>query len=203
MIFIGLLWVSFNRDEYMRLFPGIGIHKTPILFYMQTPQSVAAVIFSSERKEVLLIQRQDVPVWVFPGGGVETGEGAEQAVRREVLEETGLEIKITKLVGVYTPLNRLAKHTHLYECEIIGGTIGISEETRDCRFFPLNALPKLIPPPYPDWLKDAQNSQETYFKPISSVTYTALMKHALSHPILVFRFLLARLGRPINTVGKK
>ncbi len=50
--------------------------------------------------EVLLIQRSDLPVWALPGGGVDNGESVAQAATREALEETGLEVALTRLVGI-------------------------------------------------------------------------------------------------------
>ena len=164
-----------------------------------TPESVAGILFSPNRKEVLLIQRRDVPVWVLPGGGVEPGESPEAAVTREILEETGLTVKVVRLVGEYTPINRLAKQTHLYECTPISGSLSLSDETMGSAFFPLNALPRLIPPPYPGWIQDSTIIAEPLRKKLESVTYAALIKNVFLHPILVIRFILARAGMAINT----
>jgi 8-oxo-dGTP diphosphatase len=164
---------------------------------MQTPKSVAGIIFSPERTAVLLIQRRDVPVWVLPGGGVEQ-ESAENAVVREILEETGFTVKVERLVGEYFPINRLAKHTHLYECKILEGAATTSSETKGVRFFPLTQLPPL-PPPYEEWIHDAYLQRPFFQRKLTSVNYLTLLKNFLLHPILVIRFLLARLGFSINT----
>ena len=162
-------------------------------------QSVAGAVFSSDRKSILLIQRRDVPVWVLPGGGLEPDELPEQAIEREILEETGFTVKTVRLAGIYVPINRLSKFTHLYECEIVAGEASISNETKGVRFFPLAKLPNKIPPPYREWIADSLISAPLKPKKLTSVTYFALLKNFLLHPILVFRFLLARLGFPINT----
>lgn len=166
---------------------------------MKSPESIAGVIFSSDRARVLLIQRCDVPVWVLPGGGIEKGETPEQSIIREILEETGFHVKVERLVGAYSPINRLARHTHLYECAILGGEAKISNETRNVAFFLLSALPKLIPPPYREWITDAHAHLPPLQKKLQSVTYPILIKNLLLHPILVLRFLLARAGFAINT----
>ncbi len=165
---------------------------------MQYPESVAALLFTPDRTEVLLVQRRDVPVWVLPGGGIELGERAEQAALREMFEETGFQVNIERLVGTYTPINKLAKCTLVYEVTLVGGKQMLTDETRDIRFFPLNALPPL-PPPYAEWVADGCAGGPPVTKVLSSVNYQTLMKYTLSHPVLVLRFLLARMGIPINT----
>ena len=162
-------------------------------------QSIAAIIFSKDRKKVLLIKRRDVPVWVLPGGGIERNETKEEAIIREVNEETGFDVTISRLIGEYTPINKLAKYTYIYECAICEGTPTTGDETKAIRFFPVDQLPKLIPPPYPDWIKDAHQNNTTVYKKISSVTYPTLIKNLLLHPSLVIRFLLSRMGFHINT----
>lgn len=160
-------------------------------------ESVAGIVFSLCRTEVLLILRRDVPVWVLPGGGIDPGETAEQAVVREILEETGFQVKIDSLVGRYFPINRLAKKTALYSCSILSGSPQVSSETRGVRFFPLSALPKM-PPPYREWIEESLLRRPPIERRLTSVNYATLFRYSLSHPLLVFRFLLARLGLPLN-----
>lgn len=163
-------------------------------------ESVAGVLFSADRTEVLLIQRRDVPVWVLPGGGIEAETG-EAAVVREFEEETLLKVEVVRLVGRYLPLNRLAKKTLLYELRALSGEPRISAETRGVRFWPLAHLPGM-PPPYAEWIADAQLGVSIPLtRTLSSVTYRALVRHALRHPLLVLRFFLARAGFPLNTGG--
>lgn len=165
---------------------------------MNLPNSVAGLIFSPDRSSVLLIKRRDVPVWVLPGGGIDPGESAEQAVVREILEETGFTVKVDRLVGDYIPINRLAKRTHLYECTVLGGEAMMSPETRGVRFFPLKELPPL-PPPYLEWIRDGELRRPPVQKRLVTVNYLTLIKNFALHPILVIRFLLARIGLTINS----
>ena len=51
---------------------------------------------------ILLIKREDFEVWALPGGGVEAGESLARAAVREAREETGLEVSLTRRVGVYS-----------------------------------------------------------------------------------------------------
>ncbi|MDJ0651745.1 MAG: NUDIX hydrolase [Simkaniaceae bacterium] len=161
-------------------------------------ESVNGIIFSENRKEILLTKRRDIPVWVLPGGGIETNETPEKAVIREMKEETGYQVAILRKVAEYTPLNRLAHYTHLFECSITGGKPILTSETQGLGFFSIDHLPP-TPPPYPDWISDSLESSSILLqKPIYSVTYLNLLKHLLHHPILVCRFLLTRLGLHIN-----
>lgn len=64
---------------------------------------VNAVIFN-QSGQVLLTRREDFDIWCLPSGGVEHGESLAEAARRETLEETGLQVRLTRLVGVYSRL---------------------------------------------------------------------------------------------------
>lgn len=165
---------------------------------MNDPKSVAGVIFSPDRRSILLIKRRDVPIWVLPGGGIDPGETSEHAMIREILEETGFTVKADRLVGDYLPINRLSKHTHLYECKVLSGKETLSEETNGVAFFPLTKLP-LMPPPYPEWIQDTILQLPPQRKLMTSVNYFTLFKNLILHPVLVLRFLSARLGLAINT----
>ena len=169
-----------------------------ILFFMNKAKSVAGAIFCSSRESILLIKRRDVPVWVLPGGGIDFSESAENAIVREILEETGFTVKIDRLIGDYIPINRLAKRTYLYECKIIEGTPKITEETKGIHFFSLNHLPPL-PPPYLEWISDAKTIQPPVQKKLICVNYFSLIKNLILHPILVIRFLLSKFGLTINS----
>ena len=174
------------------------IKKAANLPIMNFPKSVAGIIFSPDRSCVLLIKRRDVPVWVLPGGGIDPEESPKDAIVREILEETGFTVKVDRLVGDYIPVNRLAKRTYLYECQVLKGQASLSAETRDIRFFPLEQFPPL-PPPYLEWIRDAQHMGPPIQKNLTSVNYPNLLKNFILHPILVLRFLLSRLGLTINS----
>jgi 8-oxo-dGTP diphosphatase len=140
-----------------------------------------------------------VPVWVLPGGGVEEKEDPTSAIIREILEETGLTVKVDRLIATYYPMNKLAKITQSYECVVIGGGLKTSSETKNVTFYSLDTLPPLMPPPYREWIEDAKIKREPIERILTTVTYKRLLKEALSHPILALRFLLARIGLACNS----
>jgi len=160
--------------------------------------SVVGIIFSQDRTQVALIKRRDVPVWVLPGGGIEPHESPEQAILREIEEEMGFETKIIRKIGEYTPINRLTRFTHFYECAILNGVPKVNAEVRKIAFFPFEKLPKYLPPPYGEWIEDGIKDEPMIRKTLNKITYPLLLKYLCLHPILVIRFLLARLGIPIN-----
>ncbi len=100
----------------------------------------SALIFDPPREKILLTRREDNGRWCLPGGGMDPGESAAEACVREVLEETGLEVRVTKLVGIYTTPDLLIEFpdgdkiqpvAFSFEAEITGGELGLSDETTD------------------------------------------------------------------------
>ena len=100
----------------------------------------SALIFDEARERILLTRREDNGRWCLPGGGMDPGESAAEACVREVLEETGLEVRVTKLVGIYTSPdlliefpdgNKIQPVAFSFEAEITGGELGLSDETID------------------------------------------------------------------------
>lgn len=168
--------------------------------YMDRSQeSVSVVIFKDDYKEVLLIKREDVPVWALPGGGIEENESYEATAIREAEEETGLKVKIERKVGEFHPKNRLTKLTHLYECVIESGSLSLSDETIDIRYFDVDHLPNLMPPPYQEWIHDAaQNFEHCLIKETESVTYFVLLKKFFEHPVLVSMHYIKKLLRTLR-----
>lgn len=162
-------------------------------------ECVIGIVFNPSKSEVLLTRRRDVPIWVLPGGGIEEGESPEEALIREVSEETGLQVSIARKTGYYYPINRLAGPTHVFECLTTTGTPQLSPETCSIAFFPLSQLPKIFFPVHHDWLNDALENIVLVRKPIDRVTYLEVFKYFLQHPLITIRALLARLGLPINS----
>ena len=100
-----------------------------------------AVIHESQ---ILLTKRQDFEVWCLPSGGVEDGESVAQAALRETKEETGVDVELKSLVGIYSRLGALPDtHAVLFSARPVGGKIQPQPgETIDVRYFPLDKLPE-------------------------------------------------------------
>lgn len=114
-----------------------------------------AVIFDDTRKKVLLVQRRDNELWCLPGGGMEAGESVIEACCREVFEETGLRVRVGKLISVFSNPHRRVEYPDgervqvvalTFEAERLDGELQLSEETQAFGYFLLEeirALPLL------------------------------------------------------------
>lgn len=150
------------------------------------------IILNTDKTSVLLVKRKDIPLWVLPGGGIDDLESPEQAVIREVHEETGLKVAIERHCAEYTPINKLAAFTSLFICQAVEGQITPSSETEAVQFFNLQSLPSSFFFLHRDWLQDSLYSSILVKKPIAQITYLNLFKYFLSHPLWVMRFAYTR-----------
>jgi ADP-ribose pyrophosphatase YjhB (NUDIX family) len=94
--------------------------------------------------QILLTRRTDFDVWCLPGGGVEDDESLAQAAIRETLEEVGLDVRLTGLVGLYSRPGWISHglHVAVFAAEIVGGALKIQvEEVAEARFFGRDELP--------------------------------------------------------------
>lgn len=122
-----------------KLIYGERIGKTAVL-----APGASVIIFDEAREKVLLTRRSDNGRWCLPGGGMDPGESAAETCVREAMEETGLEVRVTRLVGIYTSPdimieypdgNRIQPVAFSFEAEITGGELGLSDETTEFGYF--------------------------------------------------------------------
>jgi len=109
----------------------------------------SAIIFDPMRGRALLTRRSDNGRWCLPGGGMDPGESAPEACAREVLEETGLVVRVGRLVGVYTTPNLIVQYADgnrfqpvalNFEAEPIGGKLTLSNETTETGYFSMDEM---------------------------------------------------------------
>ncbi|HZX05155.1 NUDIX domain-containing protein [Kribbella sp.] len=102
--------------------------------------AVAAVL---DGDRLLLTRRTDNDEWCLPGGAIEPGERPAEAAERETFEETGLVVRVTGLVGVYSDPdvvvvyrdgNRVQIVGMVFRAETVGGTAGTSPEVSESRW---------------------------------------------------------------------
>jgi ADP-ribose pyrophosphatase YjhB (NUDIX family) len=93
--------------------------------------------------KILLTKREDFETWIMPSGGVEDDESIAQAAIRETKEETGLDVELTKLVGIYSRLGNMPPvHAVLFVAKPIGGEIKCQEgETIAVEWFAFDEIP--------------------------------------------------------------
>jgi ADP-ribose pyrophosphatase YjhB (NUDIX family) len=111
----------------------------------------SAVVLDGEGR-ILLQRRRDSGNWALPGGTMDIGETFAQSAIREVKEETGFDVRVERIVGIYSDPG----HVFAYEngevrqefniclaCSITGGELAVSSESTDVRFFAFDDVPGL------------------------------------------------------------
>ncbi len=110
------------------------------------------LLFDDKHEKFLLTRRADNGQWCIPGGHMEAGESAAETVIREMLEETGLQVEIIKLIGVYSSPDIMVEYQsgkHMqpvvlnFEVRQVGGTLGTSDEVTEYDFFSLKDLDEI------------------------------------------------------------
>ena len=123
----------------------------------------ARCVVINDQREVLLVKHRYIKGWHIPGGGIDAGESAESGVRRELIEETMLQLSDPlKLVGIYH-YEPFSKRDHVVvflsqEFTKIRGQH--SFEIAECRFFPVDNLPIDTDKDTAMWISDALGSSE-------------------------------------------
>ena len=116
------------------------IYKNPVL-------TVDGVIIKNH--SIVLVKRSKPPFegqYALPGGFVEYGETVELALIREIVEETGLKVKIKNLIGVYSDPDRDPRGHIIslaFRAQIIGGELSSGSDASEVRLFDIRNLPRL------------------------------------------------------------
>jgi 8-oxo-dGTP diphosphatase len=135
--------------------------------------AVAAAIFN-DKGEILLQKRKDVNQWCIISGHVEFGETIEDAILREIEEETNTTASIVRFIGVYSSP---ASQTYIYKDRTVQyvtsyfearlnsdvGSDFSNSETQELKYFRPEDIPADLALLNPNWLSDALNKKETVF----------------------------------------
>ncbi|MGG3837738.1 NUDIX hydrolase [Paenibacillus thiaminolyticus] len=125
---------------------------------MTMPTHIVAVggIVENEQGHILLVKTQHEG-WVFPGGQVEAGENLIDALGREIKEESGIDVEVSRLIGVYSNTGTYKWHDGVtdvptklmldYTCTAVGGQLSTSDETSDVRWVAKENVLDLIAEP--------------------------------------------------------
>ena len=118
---------------------------------------VFAILFD-ESARVLLCHRRDMDVWNLPGGGTAGRELPTETAIRETKEETGLDVVVERLVGVYGKSDK-DELVFTFLCHPVGGELTTSNETDACRYFAIADIPANTLPKHVERIRDALNSE--------------------------------------------
>lgn len=104
----------------------------------------ASAVVVDDQGRILLHRRRDNNKWALPGGVMELGESLADCAVREVREETGVDVEVVAIVGIYSD----PKHVFAYDdgevrqefsicftCKPVGGDVSVSDESLEVRFF--------------------------------------------------------------------
>jgi ADP-ribose pyrophosphatase YjhB (NUDIX family) len=112
-----------------------------------TPKVAIGAVVGNDAGEILLVQRADSGVWLYPTGWADVGYSASEVAAKEVLEETGIEVEPVRLIAVLDGLRlgftRIPLYSLVFLCRAMGGELkGHPLETSDVGWFAQDKLPQ-------------------------------------------------------------
>jgi ADP-ribose pyrophosphatase YjhB (NUDIX family) len=111
-----------------------------------TPKVAVGAAVGNDKGEILLVQRADSGVWLYPTGWADIGYSAAEVVVKEVEEETGIEVEVVRLIavldGLRVGISRIPLYSLVFQCRALGGTLAAHPlECADVGWFTADALP--------------------------------------------------------------
>jgi ADP-ribose pyrophosphatase YjhB (NUDIX family) len=112
-----------------------------------TPKLAVGAAVGNDKGELLLVRRADSGVWLYPTGWADVGYSAAEVAVKEVLEETGVEAEVVRLIAVLDGLRlgftRIALYSLVFHCRAVGGELRAHPlETSDVGWFSPDNLPE-------------------------------------------------------------
>jgi ADP-ribose pyrophosphatase YjhB (NUDIX family) len=111
-----------------------------------TPKVAVGAVVGNDAGEILLLQRSDSGIWLYPTGWADIGYSPSEVAVKEVKEETGIDVEVRRLIGVFDGLRlgftRVPLYSLIFLCHAVGGELaGHPLETLDVGWFAPNDLP--------------------------------------------------------------
>src|SRR5215469_16121580 len=112
----------------------------------------SSAIVVDDRNRILLQRRTDSGNWALPGGAMDIGETLAESAAREVKEETGFDVRIERIIGIYSDPGHVFAYSDgevrqefniCLACTIVGGELAVSSESTDVRFFVPDEITRL------------------------------------------------------------
>ncbi|MDI2128757.1 NUDIX hydrolase [Yinghuangia seranimata] len=128
--------------------------------YLNDPNAPAAnslvpsvtAVATDDQGRILLVHKTDNDLWALPGGGMDLGESISHAAVREVKEETGMDVEVTGIIGIYTNPGHVMAYDDgevrqqfsvCFTTRLLGGTLTTSSETKEVEFVAVERLAEL------------------------------------------------------------
>jgi ADP-ribose pyrophosphatase YjhB (NUDIX family) len=115
----------------------------------QTPKIAVGAVVGNDHGEILLVQRSDSGIWLYPTGWADIGYSASEVAVKEVREETGIDCEVVRLIAVLDGLRlgftRIPLYSLVFHCRALGGNLEAHPlECMDVGWFAQAAMPDVV-----------------------------------------------------------